>query len=237
MQRSTMSVTGLLARFGRLSLAPSQQLGVRSLHSSGIIGKDATPQGFGEADRDASPLFQQVIKEATENLEQEARADGSGSTANLTAKEFCASTSNFKTSTRKLRFLANQIAGLDVQEAIRQMEFSAKKSSKKILGTLALARNNARLQKSMDPAKLYVARAWVGKGQYLKRIRYHGRGQFGTMHHPSAHLKFALRERGPAPLPSDRSQRRNIRGWHMTKKVWTALQDKPIYNPKPYYNW
>jgi hypothetical protein len=77
----------LVARFGRLSLASSQQFGVRSLHSSGILGKDATPQGFGQADRDASPLFQQVIQEATENLEQGARTDGSGSAAGIAVKE------------------------------------------------------------------------------------------------------------------------------------------------------
>ncbi|RKP05927.1 ribosomal protein L22/L17, partial [Thamnocephalis sphaerospora] len=150
--------------------------------------------------------------------------------------QFQVATSNFKTSTRKLRFIADQISGLDVQEAIRQMEFSKKKSAKKILGTLALGRNNARLQKDMDMTKLYVDRAWVGKGQYLKRTRIHGRGRFGVMHHPKAHMKIVLRERQPEE-DVGRGRRRDIRGWHFTKKVWTSLQDKPIYNPKPYYNW
>ncbi|KAI9592536.1 ribosomal protein L22/L17 [Syncephalis fuscata] len=236
MQHSTMAMTSLLARFGRLSLAPSGLAGARFLHSSTLLSQEAASTEFGQADRDVSPLFQQAIKETAEKLQQ-TKPTGTGPAVDSSIKEFCGSTSDFKTSTRKLRFLAKQVAGLDVQEAIRQMEFSAKKSSKKILGTLALARNNARLQKEMDSEKLYVARAWVGKGRYLKRVRYHGRGRFGTMHHPSAHLKFALREREPEPIDLGRGQRRDIRGWHMTKKVWTALQDKPIYNPKPYYNW
>jgi ribosomal protein L22 len=46
--------------------------------------------------------------------------------------------------------LARQIRNLPVEEAIRQMEFSDKRSAKKILHNLAFARKNAQDQKGME---------------------------------------------------------------------------------------
>ena len=42
------------------------------------------------------------------------------------------------------------------------------------------------------------AESYVGKGSYLKRIRYHGRGKFGIMHKYYAHY-FVRLQQGPAP--------------------------------------
>jgi large subunit ribosomal protein L22 len=47
--------------------------------------------------------------------------------------------------------------------------------------------------------------SFVGKGSYLKRIRYHGRGQFGVMHKYYAHYYLKLRE-GPAPPKKKRAK-------------------------------
>jgi len=81
-------------------------------------------------------------------------------------------------------------------------------------------------------------RAWVGKGIYHSRIKTHARGKFGLMHHPTAHMKFTLKERVPEIQEAGRATRRNIRGWKQTKKVWMPLiEDKPIYNPSRLYNW
>lgn len=49
-----------------------------------------------------------------------------------------------------------------------------------------------------SPTNLYVAESFVGKGTYLKRIRYHGRGQAGRMFKYYAHYFVKLKE-GPAP--------------------------------------
>lgn len=46
--------------------------------------------------------------------------------------------------------LARQIRNLPVEEAIRQMEFSDKRSARKILHNLAFARKNATDQKGME---------------------------------------------------------------------------------------
>ena len=46
---------------------------------------------------------------------------------------------------------------------------------------------------------LFKAESYVGKGQYLKRIRYHGRGMHGIMHKTYAHYFLVLREGLPPP--------------------------------------
>ncbi|KAI8376802.1 ribosomal protein L22/L17 [Blakeslea trispora] len=172
----------------------------------------------------ASSLFDSVQEEAQESL----------ATDEPTEKQFSFSSANFKTSPRKLNMLARQIRNLPVDEAIRQMEFSDKRSAKKILHNLAFAKKNAADQKGMKD--MVVSQAWVGKGKYIRRINFHGRGQFGLMHKKEAHIKFILKE---APAKNtDKTDRRNIRGWKENKKTWTPLDEtKPIYNPKPFYNW
>lgn len=52
-----------------------------------------------------------------------------------------------------------------------------------------------------DPLKLYVAESFVGKGTYLKRIRYHGRGMHGLMHKYYAHYFLKLKEGTPPVRP------------------------------------
>lgn len=51
---------------------------------------------------------------------------------------------------------------------------------------------------SLSSPYLPSAESYVGKGTYLKRIRYHGRGKHGIMHKYYAHYFLKLRE-GPAP--------------------------------------
>ncbi|KAI8137651.1 ribosomal protein L22/L17 [Fennellomyces sp. T-0311] len=175
----------------------------------------------------ASSLFDNVTVQAEKELEHAEKA---------VKKQYQFSSTNMKTSPRKLNMLARQIRNLPVDEAIKQMEFSPKRTARKIMHNLAFARKNATEQRQME--NLVVAQAWVGKGRYIKRIRPHGRGQFGLMHHKEAHIKFLLEEAPKAGEEAAKNARRNIRGWKDTKKVWTPLKEnKPIYNPKAFYNW
>ncbi|KAI9495949.1 ribosomal protein L22/L17 [Zychaea mexicana] len=176
----------------------------------------------------ASSLFENVtVESGKEQLEHGEKA---------VKKQYQWSSTNMKGSPRKLNMLARQIRNLPVDEAIKQMEFSPKRTARKIMHNLAFARKNAAEQKDMQ--NLIVAQAWVGKGRYIKRIRPHGRGQFGIMHHKESHIKFLLEEAPQADQEAITASRRNIRGWKDTKKVWTPLKEnKPIYNPKAFYNW
>lgn len=132
--------------------------------------------------------------------------------------------------------LARQLRNLNVDEAIKQMEFSHKRISSKVLHNLAFARKNAKEQKGFE--NLVISQAWVGKGRYIKRIKPHGRGRWGIMHHKEAHIKFILKEAPSAEEEASKQQKRNIRGWNSGKKVWTSMvENKPIYNGKGFYNW
>ncbi|KAL9934489.1 hypothetical protein V8E36_006945 [Tilletia maclaganii] len=102
------------------------------------------------------------------------------------------STAQFKISPRKLGKLASQIAAKPIDHAILQMEFSHKRAARRIKSTLALARDHA-IAKGMDPARLVVSEAWVGKGLYHKRPDIKGRARMGTKHHPSARMSVVLR--------------------------------------------
>ncbi|SNX86929.1 related to 50S ribosomal protein L22 [Melanopsichium pennsylvanicum] len=102
------------------------------------------------------------------------------------------STAAFKISPRKLQLLANQISGQPIDYAILQMQFSPKRAAKRVLSTLALARDHA-AAKGMQVPRLVVSEAWVGKGLYLTRMDIKGRARMGRKHHPQARLSVVLR--------------------------------------------
>ncbi|CCF49529.1 hypothetical protein NDA11_004246 [Ustilago hordei] len=102
------------------------------------------------------------------------------------------STAAFKISPQKLQMLANQISGQPIDYAILQMQFSPKRAAKRVLSTLALARDHA-AAKGMQVPRLIVGEAWVGKGMYLTRIDLKGRARMGRKHHPQARLSVVLR--------------------------------------------
>ncbi|CBQ69642.1 related to 50S ribosomal protein L22 [Sporisorium reilianum SRZ2] len=102
------------------------------------------------------------------------------------------STAAFKISPRKLQLLANQISGQPIDYAILQMQFSPKRAAKRVLSTLALARDHA-AAKGMQVPRLVVSEAWVGKGVYLTRADIKGRARMGRKQHPQARLSVVLR--------------------------------------------
>lgn len=57
-----------------------------------------------------------------------------------------------------------------------------------------------------DPVNLYVAESFVGKGTYLKRIRYHGKGMHGIMHKYYSHYFLKLREGAPPKKVKDKTK-------------------------------
>ncbi|CAB4385342.1 unnamed protein product [Rhizophagus irregularis] len=149
------------------------------------------------------------------------------------------STMNFRISPRKLRFLANQIAGKPINEAITQMEFSPKKASKKIMNSLITARDHAWRYKAMESDKCYIEQAWVGKGGYRKKPNFGARGRFSLLQIKNAHMKYIVKEKEPIEEVEGIGKKRKLKGFNYEKKkVWTPLiENKPIYNPTRFYNW
>ncbi|GAB1296105.1 39S ribosomal protein L22, mitochondrial [Apodemus speciosus] len=83
-----------------------------------------------------------------------------------------------KYSKDKMWYLAKMIRGMSIDQALAQLEFNDKKG--------------AQIIKEPESTS--------GRGQCLKRIRYHGRGRFGIMEKVYCHYFVKLVE-GPPPRP------------------------------------
>ncbi|XP_026184461.1 large ribosomal subunit protein uL22m [Mastacembelus armatus] len=110
-----------------------------------------------------------------------------------------------KYSKDKMWYLAKLIRGLSIDEAIAQLEFNDKKGAKIMKEVLLEAQEMAVTNHNVEyKSNLYVAESFSSKGQYLKRIRYHGRGMFGIMDKVYCHYFVKLVE-GPPPKPEERT--------------------------------
>ena len=119
------------------------------------------------------------------------------------------------TSTKKIGFLARQIVGKPVNDAIVQMRYSKKKMAREVKYQLEEARDLAVVSRGMglgqasgeafekgqekrirtkdgkwtvvkDPTQLYVDQAWVNRGPWRGfRLNFHGRGHRSMMKKPS----------------------------------------------------
>lgn len=49
----------------------------------------------------------------------------------------------------------------------------------------------------MCKSVLFIELSYVGKGQYIRKIKIHGRGRFGIMHDVYSHYFLVLREGDP----------------------------------------
>lgn len=103
-----------------------------------------------------------------------------------TEKEHTVKSQFFKTSYKKLGQVARQIAGKKLEDAVTQMRFSPKKAARDVLAHLHHARDEAVVRQDMDPAQMYVAQAWVGRGSYELDILHRARGRIDTLRKPYA---------------------------------------------------
>ncbi|KAF5892296.1 39S ribosomal protein L22, mitochondrial [Clarias magur] len=103
-----------------------------------------------------------------------------------------------KYSKDKMWYLAKLIRGMTIDQALAQLEFNDKKGAKIIKEVLLEAQEMAVKNHNVEyKSNLYVAESFSGKGQYLKRIRYHGRGMFGIMDKVYCHYFVKLVEGAP----------------------------------------
>ncbi|RIA98532.1 ribosomal protein L22/L17 [Glomus cerebriforme] len=243
-------VFGLTKNIGRTSLACP----VRSLHNSPVSKAKWFPFSKKKKKEPALPvtahpglgassvfdLDEKDVEDGEKKKDEITDTKGSKYTeAKKKRTEHRYSTRNFHISPRKLRLLANQIARKPINEAIKQMEFSPKQASKKIMNSLVTARDHAWRYKAMDAEKCYIEQAWVGKGIYRKRPNYGARGRFSWLKIKSAHMKYIIKEKEPIEEVEGIGKKRKLKGFNYEKKkVWTPLiENKPIYNPARFYNW
>ncbi|WVQ99864.1 hypothetical protein IAU59_007007 [Kwoniella sp. CBS 9459] len=196
--RNAFSLSGwdkFLPSFRRGSTEDSSAAEKKSKDDEKIIDLPSTTSGNGGASKDGEEvastggLFDEMAKESEEDkIGKRRRRRGTD-----TWTEHSYSSARHKISHRKLNDLSRQIAGLPVDEAIVQMQFSEKRASGWVKSTLALARDHA-MDKNLKRDKLVVAETWVSKGPKIQRLDIKGRGKYGIKHHPSAKIHVVLRE-------------------------------------------
>uniref|UniRef100_A0A667FZ18 Large ribosomal subunit protein uL22m n=1 Tax=Lynx canadensis TaxID=61383 RepID=A0A667FZ18_LYNCA len=111
-----------------------------------------------------------------------------------------------KYSKDKMWYLAKLIRGMSIDQALAQLEFSDKKGAQIIKEILLEAQDMAVRDHNVEfRSNLYIAESTSGRGQYLKRIRYHGRGRFGIMEKVYCHYFVKLVEGPPPPREAPRT--------------------------------
>lgn len=99
-----------------------------------------------------------------------------------------------KISPKKLNVFAKLIRRLHIDDALVQCQVAPNKAAKLCYKTLLSARDNAQKDKGLDPEKLRINKAFVGKGQHSKRMNTHARGRSGVRLVYHAHLTIILAE-------------------------------------------
>lgn len=102
-----------------------------------------------------------------------------------------------KQSPKKVNLVAALVRGMRVEDALLQLQVTVKRASKTVYQVIHSARANATHNHGLDPDRLLVAEAFVGKGLFLKRVSFHAKGRSGIMHKPECRLTVVVREITP----------------------------------------
>lgn len=101
---------------------------------------------------------------------------------------------DIKQSPKKVNLVAKLVRGMRVEDALLQLQVTVKRAAKTLYQVIHSARANAAHNHGLDPDKLIVEEAFVGKGLYLKRLSYHAKGRSGIMVRPRCRLTVVVRE-------------------------------------------
>ncbi|WVZ08780.1 hypothetical protein V8G54_022126 [Vigna mungo] len=102
-----------------------------------------------------------------------------------------------KQSPKKVNLVAALVRGMLVKDALIQLELTIKRAAKTVYQVIHSARANASHNHGLDPERLIVAEAFVGKGFFKKRISFHGAGKSGIRMRPECRLTVVVREITP----------------------------------------
>ncbi|RWR87424.1 39S ribosomal protein L22, mitochondrial-like protein [Cinnamomum micranthum f. kanehirae] len=101
---------------------------------------------------------------------------------------------NIKQSPKKVNLVAALVRGMRVEDALLQLQVTVKRAAKTVYQVINSARANATHNHGLDPDRLLVAEAFVGKGFFKKRVSYHAKGKSGIMVRPECRLTVVVRE-------------------------------------------
>jgi len=101
-----------------------------------------------------------------------------------------------RTSPRKVRVVADQVRGLDVERAIALLRFSPRGASVPVLKLVQSAAANAENNFDLDPEEMRIDSISVDEGPTMRRYRPRARGRATRIEKRSCHINVAL-----TPIP------------------------------------
>lgn len=128
--------------------------------------------------------------------------------------EIKASLNYFRVSPRKVRLAADLVKGLPANLAVKQLNFSFKRSSPALVKLLKSAINNAKNNFRLNPDNLYVKELKVDEGPTLKRHMPRARGRATIIRKRTSHISLVLDEfqpkAGPPRAEKTKSKKKQI---------------------------
>jgi large subunit ribosomal protein L22 len=102
---------------------------------------------------------------------------------------------DWRGSPRKMNIVLKAVRGLGAIDSADRLQFLvspyAEALRKLVLSAVANASNNA----SINPRDLVISEATVGRGTFLKRVHFKGRGRTGRVTRPSCNVMVVLKEK------------------------------------------
>jgi len=108
--------------------------------------------------------------------------------------EVTAKLSNAPLSAQKARLVADQIRGLEVEEALNVLKFSTKKAAAIMKKVLESAIANAEHNESADIDELKVSTVFVDEAPTLKRFRARAKGRANHILKRTCHITVKVAE-------------------------------------------
>ncbi len=97
-------------------------------------------------------------------------------------------------SAQKVRLVANQIRGMNVEQAEQLLTFSPKKAARIVKKALMSAVANAEHNNGMDVDELFVSSIYVDEGPTLKRGRARAKGRGTRILKRTSHITVKVAE-------------------------------------------
>lgn len=95
-------------------------------------------------------------------------------------------------SAQKVRLVADQVRGMDVEKALELLTFSNKKAATLVKAVLDSALANAEHNDGADIDELKVAEIMVDEGPTMKRIRPRAKGRANRILKRSSHITIVV---------------------------------------------
>ena len=108
--------------------------------------------------------------------------------------EVSAKLSNAPMSAQKARLVADQIRGLEVEEALNVLKFSTKKAAAIMKKVLESAIANAEHNESADIDELKISTVFVDEAPTLKRFRARAKGRANHILKRTCHITVKVAE-------------------------------------------